>query len=279
MSFWNLLGWVVGVVVGVLVAVAVIAVVVATRGLVRLPIGMGLALAASLLVTGVSYVIASNIEPSSTSGRFVRCFMVGCNGGMNAALATVIFGPIVGVTLGIIGFLATFDGVAQNPVYQGLLGWSSWLMPMSWGATAVGLVLYALNLFASGVTGNRWNAAKIDKLAIDWKTGTMVMDGGLIRNSAAFDMGNLVFMNPKYVDRSSADRNYDVVLRHETGHTLAIAAFGTAFGIADLIGENVVGDGANDYGERIAESHGYGSGGRPMIPMWGRQRGAESQGS
>ena len=93
------------------------------------------------------------------------------------------------------------------------------------------------------------------------------MVGGLIRGPTAFNMGNFVFMNPNYVDGSTPDRTYDAVLQHETGHTLAIAAFGTAFGLADLIGENVVGAGANDYGEQIAESHANRAG-RPTIPMW-----------
>lgn len=93
------------------------------------------------------------------------------------------------------------------------------------------------------------------------------MLGGAIKGPTAFDMGNFVFMNPGYVDGSSFDRTYENVLRHETGHTLEVGAFGTAFVIADLIGENVVGNGYNDYGEQIAESHVPGTG-RPTIPMW-----------
>jgi hypothetical protein len=131
----------------------------------------------------------------------------------------------------------------------------------SWGATGLGLAVYVVNLVVAGVTGNQWNAAKIDKLAIDWKTGT-------IRGPTAFDMGNFVFMNPNYVDGSTPDRTFDAVLRHETGHTLEVAAFGTAFLVADFIGENVVGAGANDYGEKIAESHADRAG-YSTIPMWG----------
>jgi hypothetical protein len=42
-----------------------------------------------------------------------------------------------------------------------------------------------------------------------------------IREPGTFNMGNFVFMNPKYVDGSSPDVTYEAVLRHETGHTLA----------------------------------------------------------
>jgi hypothetical protein len=75
-------------------------------------------------------------------------------------LATAIFGA-PGVALGVIDFLATFDGIAKNSTYQGILGWSSWLMPMSWGATGLGVAAYVVNLVIAGVTGNQWNAAKI----------------------------------------------------------------------------------------------------------------------
>jgi RHS repeat-associated protein len=267
LSFWSFIGSVVGVVVGVIVAIAIVAVVVATGGVAGILIGIGLALGASLAVTGVSYLIASNVDPNSGFGQFMRGFMIGFNAGMNGVLATAIFGPVVGVTLGVIGFLATFDGIAKNSTYQGILGWTSWLMPMSWGATGLGIVFFVVNLVIAGVTGNQWNAAKIDKLAIDWKTGAIVMVGGLIRGPTAFDLGNFVFMNPNYVDGSSPDRTYDAVLRHETGHTLEVGAFGSAFLVADFIGENIVGAGTDDYGEKIAESHA--NRGPATIPMWG----------
>lgn len=47
---------------------------------------------------------------------------------------------------------ATFDGVANSSIYQGILGWASWLMPMSWGATALGLVVFVVNLVLAGIT-------------------------------------------------------------------------------------------------------------------------------
>ena len=94
------------------------------------------------------------------------------------------------------------------------------------------------------------------------------MLGGAITGPTAFNAGHFVFMNASYVDGSTFDRTYENVLRHETGHTLEVAAFGTAFWLADAIGENVLGLGANDYGEKIAESNVPGTT-RPTIPMWG----------
>ena len=90
--------------------------------------------------------------------------------------------PWIGVAVGSINFLATFDGIAHNSVYQGILGWSSWVMPMSWAGTAIGLTFYVVNLVFAGITFQQWDAVKIDKLSIDWKTGTIVMVNGLIHH-------------------------------------------------------------------------------------------------
>jgi RHS repeat-associated protein len=268
LSFWSFVGAVVGAVVGVVAALAIVAAVVATGGTLGILLGIGLVVAASLTAVGVSYVIASNVDPNSAFGQFMRGFMIGFNAGMNGVLAGAIFGPVVGVALGVINFLATFDGIAQNSTYQGILGWSNWLMPMSWGVYYLATVVFVWNLVLAGVTFQQWDAAKIDKLAIDWKTGSIVMVGGLIRNGSAFNLGNFVFIDPGYVVPGDPERSYDALVRHETGHTLSVAAFGSAFHLYDFIGENIVGAGKNDYGERIAESHANRPG-DPTIPMWG----------
>ncbi len=257
LSFWSFIGSIVGVAAGIALSFA------------------GTFFAFGVVL--VSYVVASNVDSNSGFGQFMRGFMIGFNSGLN--------GPI-----GAIGFLATFDGIAQNSVYKGILGWSSWLMPMSWIATGAGLVFFTINIiFAIG--SQDWRAARIEKLTIDWKTGSIVMVGGTVRNDSAFNMGNFVFINPNSVGHYNEDPTqnyaqrdykmdqglYEGILAHETGHTLSIAAFGSFFGIADFFGENVFGSGRHDYGEEIAESNanrvlpGELPGGerRPTIPMWG----------
>jgi hypothetical protein len=268
MSFWSFVGGVVGAVVGVAIAVGIVAIVVATGGAAGVLIGVGLAAAAALGVTGVSYLIASLVDPSSGFGQFIRGFMIGFNAGMNGVLAAAIFGPVVGVALGVVNFLAVFEGISKSPVYQGILGWSSWLMPMSWAASALGVGVFLFNLVVAGITFHQSDAAKIDKLAIDWKTGTIIMVGGLIRNGTAFNLGHFVFIDPGYVVAGDPEKSYDALVAHETGHTLAVAAFGSAFHLYDFIGENIIGAGKRDYGEKIAESHANRPG-DPTIPMWG----------
>jgi hypothetical protein len=220
----------------------------------------------------VAYVIAS--ETAGTGfGDFMRGFLIGLNAGLNAGLATAIFGPVVGVTLGVINFLAVFDGVAQNSFYQGVLGWASWLMPMSWLATGVGLIFFVVNVVMHFFTvtipgwfgGSGWDAARIDSIGIDWGTGTIVMAGGLIEpggGAAGFNLGNFVFL--------AQGRGGDAALiRHETGHTLNVAAFGALFHFVGALDENPPGSrGANAFAEQLAESHANRPG-RPTIPLWG----------
>ncbi|MCW2529517.1 MAG: hypothetical protein JWM76_4377, partial [Pseudonocardiales bacterium] len=268
LTFWSIVGAVVGIAAGVVAGLLIIA---ATGGLGLLAIGI--LLAVSLAVTGVSYIIASNVDPNGGFGQFMRGFMIGFNAGMNFAVGGAILGGgalgyTVGAAIGVINALAAIDGVARNSFYQGVLGWSSWLMPMSWLATALGLAIFVVNVLGAVFTANQVNATKIDKLGFDFKTGTFVMSGGLIRNGTAFSAGHFVFMDPSYVNGSSPDQTYDSVLRHETGHTLENAAFGSAFLVADFVGENLTSAGVNDYGEKIAESHRNGAN-RPTIPMWG----------
>lgn len=255
---WSVVGAIVGAVVGVVIAVVFV-----SSRLVRVLLGIGLMFGASLAITGACYIIASNVDPNSGLGQFIRDFMIGSNAGMNGVLAWMLFRPIVGATVGVIGFLGAFDGLAHNSVYKGILGWTSWLMPMSWGATGLGVIFYLLNLVNAIC-----DPTKIDNVGIDRKTGSVFMSGGLITGPRAFNMGNFVFINPNYADASTPDQIFETVLAHETGHTLTIAAFGTAFGLFDFLDENVLGAGEDDYGERIAESNVPGTT-RPYIPMWG----------
>src|SRR3712207_1632822 len=113
---WSVVGAIVGAAVGVVVA----AVFTFSR-LVRALLGIGLVLGVSLAITGVCYFIASNIDPHSGLGQFIRGFMMGANAGMNGVLASMPFGPVVGTAIGTIGFLGAFNDLAHNSVYKGIL--------------------------------------------------------------------------------------------------------------------------------------------------------------
>ena len=146
-------------------------------------------------------------------------------------------------------------------------------MPMSWLATAVGIIIFVVNVVMHFFTvtipgwfgGSGWAAARIDSISIDWGTGTIVMAGGLIQpagGSAGFNVGNFVYV-------SSGSGGNAALIAHETGHTLNVAAFGSLFHFVGALDENWPGSrGANAYAEMLAESHANRSG-RPTVPLWG----------
>ena len=242
LSFWS----VVGAVVGVIVAAAVVAAVVATGGVAGVVLGAVLAIG----VVSVSYVVAAN-NTGNGWGEFFRGFMIGFNAGLNTAIAVGIFGPAIGIALGVINFLAAFNTIAGNKVYQGILGWSSWLMPMSWLATAIGLVIFVINFLAALFTLNMVSGAHIDSIHVHWETGTIIMKGGLISAAGggeAFDVGNFAFINSNSPNPSDDEL-------HETGHALNVAAFGSIFHLIPGVIEQQTSSDGESYSEHLAESH------------------------
>jgi RHS repeat-associated protein len=269
LSFWSVVGAIVGVIVGVVVAVVVIAAF-ATG------IGWGLlAVAGVIALLTISYVVA-NATAGSGFGEFMRGFLIGINAGMNAvflaAIGFALFGPIgigLGVAIGVINFLAAFDTIANSEVYQGILGWANWLMPMSWLVVGLGLVFFVLNLIGHAIGWWIFGSSffRITSMDVDWKTGTFFTLGGWISNlnpiDTAFNMGNF-----SYVDNTVPGNTIAGYMEHESGHTLNLGAFGSVFHFIGAIDENVTGGGANAYSERLAESNDPATTQPNIIPMW-----------
>ena len=178
LSFWSVFGAIVGAIVG-------IALVVFAGPLAALIIGIG--------IITLSYILASN-NVNNDFGEFMRGFMIGFNAGMNAMIGSILFGPLIGTALGVINFLAAFDSIAQNEIYKGILGWSSWLMPMSWVVTGLGLIFFVINLIVAGITFQQVDRVKIHSIDVNWQTGMIIMEGGLITYPpGGFNMGNFSF--------------------------------------------------------------------------------------
>ncbi|MCB0076249.1 MAG: VCBS repeat-containing protein [Anaerolineales bacterium] len=254
LSFWSVVGAIVGVVVGIVVAVAVVA---------AFATGIGFGILAVVGVIGlltVSYIAAS-ANQNNGFGEFMRGFMIGFNAGMNAAFLTMMGAGALGVVLGVINFLAAFDTIANSEVYQGILGWSSWLMPMSWLATAIGLIFFIINGLLAIFTLNMVAAVRIESISVDWSTGTIITTGGALflpGFNGGYNLGNFAYVTP---GSSVAD--------HETGHTLNVAAFGSIFHFIGAIDENVVqANPADAYAERLAESNDPATTDPFIIPMW-----------
>ena len=200
----------------------------------------------------------------------MRGWLVGLNTGLNGFIAFALIqllagttaGIIVGAVVGLINLLTVFAPISQSEVYQGILGWLTWIMPMSWLVVGLGLLFYLVCFLGHAVTGGQVNYLKVQALSADWKTGTFFIKGGLISNlnpiDPAFNMGNFSF-----VDHLSSGWHKE----HEAGHTLNLAAFGSIFHLIGALDENLLRRMGNAYSERIAESNDSGSSGS-NIPMW-----------
>lgn len=260
LSFWSVVGAIVGVIVGIIAAVAIVA---------AFAVGGWMIALGVLLVVGViglvtaSYIIAHNNQGNAL-GEFFRGFMIGLNAGLNAAFLTMMgpVGAFLGGFLGTMIFMGAFDSVASSEVYQGIMGWSNWLMPMSWLVVGVGAIMWILNglghlIFWSipSLWGGGIQFFRIDGFRMDWSTGMLATRGGWVSNlnviDTAYNMGNFA-----YVDTNSAGWHLD----HEAGHNINLAVFGSIFHFIGFIHEMGAGAGGGAFSEVLADSNDGGAG-------------------
>lgn len=209
--------------------------------------------------------------PDLPGELFARGLMIGLTAIFNAALLGLV--PVMGPFLAVWAFLtislAAIILVARNRIFQGFLGWSAWLFPMSYPATAVGLVLFLFNALPALVT------VGIGAFRIDWTTGVIETLGGLTGITGfngGFSLGNFTFLTPGQVQRSFTAPS---ISSHETGHSLNTAALSGVVLWINAVDENVPPFRRLNlaYGELTAESHTMGLPGPPrlqfFVSIWG----------
>lgn len=246
--------------------------------------------ASGLILLGatiVFYIVATVFVQKSTgmeheTAAVMRGLLIGLSSGTNLVLATNIYGlwfgatvgSIVGVSLFVLGMLASIKAVSQSAAYQAVIGWVSWLAPMSWLVVLLGLgfALVSLVLALLGLAGidflkvrgaSTADATVKDKFVVaNWKTGTFFLVGGLAGNAnyakTAFNMGNIGFIH-----RNAQDDHRE----HEAGHNLSLFAFGWIVHLLGAVDENIVGYHAQALTELMAESHDTSSGGA-KLQVW-----------
>lgn len=205
------------------------------------------------------YPTSATTVPVTAGEYFARGVMVGLTAGLNLLLLALI--PLVGLFLGGWAFaLISMGGViliARNRVYQGFLGWAAWLFPMSYIATAVGLLLFVVNFAFS------FAALGLNAFRIDWTTGVITSSDGILTwvngniapLAAGFSLGNFVFL-----DASPGPDEFTEpgVPSHETGHSLNTALAGGIVLWINAVDENFGANTARQnlaYGELLAEGH------------------------
>lgn len=263
LSTESVAGAIVGVIVGIVAGILFVLACAASFGLAVL------ALAGIIALYTVGYLGARFTEGGGR--EFFRGFLLGLTIGLNtvflAALANKAIGLGAAIVVGIVVLGLTLpaisDEAAQNEVYQGILGWLNWLMPMSWVVNGLGLLFFLMNVRAATLTAWQAQGAAITEIAADWKTGTIFLRGGWISNAnawnSAFNMGNFAFVDDE------SRRTIEGHQEHEAGHTLNLAAFGSVFHLIGWIDEAI--DRPPAFSEMLARGNNPASR-QPSLPMW-----------
>ena len=266
---WRLLGALAGGVGGIALGLGI------TKGF-GANFGLGLlALAGLILVCVILYLVArTRTAPESRAGEFMPGLLLGLNTGANGVLIAALVGPIVAVVICVVPTLAIIEPVARSEIYQAVLGWWNWILPMSWPIVAIGLLI----LIFSGILALVNLATKsafltVEKLKMQAKTGTTFLVGGLGGNanlnpdSTGFNMGTVAFIRH--------GKASDYLYAHESGHTLNLGIWGSIVHLIGALDENVFGGHNQAYTELFAESHvPQSSRLGPIFPMWGDPVGA-----
>lgn len=235
---------------------------------------------------------AGTTNPINRDGeQNMRAFMIGLNAAVNAGLAFAILLNTLDINIAI--FIAAWDfvvislaaapPVSNNRVFQGVLGWTGWIAPMSLAASLVGFIGFVINLpfaIASAVasgTGAWWPAR------IDWTTGVIETAGGgfitLITTEAAAaagTAGHFSFLlagfgtDPTTVQNTFTPTAPSPTLNasaHEVGHSLDYVAFGGLRNLIALFDQVIFRNRSTAYTELTADSH-VPHEGRFQVNMW-----------
>jgi hypothetical protein len=194
--------------------------------------------------------------PASPGEFFARGVLIGLSAAINTVLLLLIAGTVLAVWAFFVISLAAIIFVARNRVYQGFLGWSGWLLPLSYLATGVGLLLFVVNFpFAFATFG-------VAAFALDWSTGVIETRGGvtgITGFNGGFSLGNFTFLTlTTAAGAGPAPARFmtPTVSSHETGHSLNTAAMGGVVLWINAVDENILPRRLNlAYGELTAEGH------------------------
>jgi hypothetical protein len=215
-----------------------------------------LALVALTAVTVVLYIAArGQTTPDTAPGELMPGVLLGLSTAINAVLLEALFGPIPAIVICAIPILAVIAPLARTNAYQAFLGWANLVLPMSWPIVAVGLGMVIVSaLLALANLLFRTQLLKIDRLALDAKTGTTFMVGGLAGNgnlragSTGFNMGSFAFLK-------AGQSTTGYLVEHEAGHALNLAIWGFVVHVIGALDENVFGGNDRAYTELFAEGN------------------------
>lgn len=225
----------------VVLVVAVVALTAVTFGAAGV-IALGVGAAVGALVGGLT--------SGSVDGALAGA-MMGFGIVASVLLGTAVFGPVVGLSLGVIQALGLIPSVRHSDTYKDILGYSSWINPWSWPGHAIGAAIFLVNGIVYGVAyAVTWgDPPDWADMSVSFEQGMVVTEGGLIRPGRAFNFGAFTNLNPD--DAGVADpATRELILRHERGHMLNNAYFGVL-----QVGRIGAGSQQDSFWEQMAESN------------------------
>ncbi|MEO6446853.1 MAG: hypothetical protein ABIZ91_17380 [Gemmatimonadaceae bacterium] len=223
------------------------------------------------LASAVAPPVAAPLPlPAFEGERFARGLMIGETAALNAAMLLYLprMGPPLALWALMVGSLAALDGVARDGRYQRALAWSSWLLPMSWLAAAVGLALFLASVLIGPFV------RMPSSVRVDWQMGVVETSGGFCACTGyrgGFSLGNFNFFSSPQL---AGAPNAPSLSAHESGHTLNTAAMGGVMLWINALDENYPVFRRNlAYAELLAESRAQGLSGAPrhefFVRLWG----------
>lgn len=200
--------------------------------------------------------------PASPGEFFARGLMAGFNAGANALLILLLvpFDPLWAAIVATYAFvlisMVIVLPLATSRIYQGFLGWSAWLFPISYVATFIGFLLWLFNTLTTPLGGSA--PGLTFGMALDFTTGVVESSNGFISRlstfAGGFSLGNFTFLMRIPVPAAFTTAS---VSSHETGHSLNTAAFGGVVLWINAVDENIAPFAKQNlgYGELMAEGH------------------------
>lgn len=179
--------------------------------------------------------------PRFLKEQFAFGFFLGAASATNFViwlLVTSIPLTLVLALLAVVPVLVIFSALAHSRVVQILVGWATWIMPLSWIVGAIGVLAFV----PFGVAGIARHGR--DALRIDPTSGTLEVQvnfsdiPGVLPEAVGFSLGFFTFLNTDLTTpKSFLDRS---VSAHEAGHTLDTGAFGGIFLLVNVFDEVVL---------------------------------------
>ncbi len=207
---------------------------------------------------------AATSIPATIGESFARGWMSGFNASINflliillGAISPPFWAVFAASFVFLIVSLVSIVPVARNRVFQGFLGWTQWIMPMSYLASFIGLLLFLFNLITSLLT-----ASATYRVNLDFTTGVIETANGFISTistyTGGFSLGtfNIYMGTSPPIATPPASFTIPALSAHETGHSLNTAAFGGVVLWINAVDQNVWPVRSNfAYGELMAQAH------------------------